>query len=92
MFLINIVLARTQSKEGYGIFALTYTVFTFLVGLHNAAILEAYTIYGSGRYHPHFPAYERLIWRVNILLGLGLTGALIFSLAASRLDRARKNV
>ena len=79
MFLINIVLARTQSKEGYGIFALTYTVFTFLVGLHNAAILEAYTIYGSGRYHPHFPAYERLIWRVNILLGLGLTGTLVLA-------------
>src|SRR2546425_8590466 len=30
---------------------------TFLTGLHNAALLEAYTIYGSGRYHRSFPAY-----------------------------------
>ncbi len=49
MFLVHIGLARTQTKEEYGVFALTYSVFTFLAGLHNAAILEAYTIHGSGR-------------------------------------------
>src|ERR1700758_3079896 len=47
MFLANIALARTQSKQEYGVFALPYSVFTFLSGLHNAAVLEAYTIYGS---------------------------------------------
>jgi O-antigen/teichoic acid export membrane protein len=71
MFLANIALARTQSKEEYGIFALSYSVFTFLAGLHNAAILEAYTIYGSGRYHQTFPAYAWLLWRSNLFAGLG---------------------
>lgn len=73
MFLANIALARTQTKEEYGIFALTYSVFTFLSGLHNAAVLEAYTIYGSGRYHRHFSSYTRLLWRSNAWLCLGLT-------------------
>jgi O-antigen/teichoic acid export membrane protein len=73
MFLANIALARTQSKEEYGVFALTYSVFTFLVGLHNAALLEPYTVYGSGRYHDHFPIYSRRMWRSNALLGFGLT-------------------
>src|SRR5437899_11160185 len=50
MFLANVALARTQSKEEYGIFALSYSVFTFLAGMHNGAILETYTVYGSWRY------------------------------------------
>src|SRR5580704_4081430 len=47
IFLVNVMLARTQSKEEYGMFALSYSVYTFLSGLHNAAILEPYTVYGS---------------------------------------------
>jgi len=76
MFLVNVALARTQTKEEYGIFALSYSVFTFLAGLHNAAVLEAYTIYGSGRYHRSFPAYAWLLWRSNLLLGLGAAAVL----------------
>jgi len=76
MFLANVALARTQSKEEYGVFALSYSVFTFLAGLHNAAILETYTVYGSGRYHARFTDYVRLLWRSNALLGLALTGAI----------------
>ena len=75
MFLANIALARTQSKEEYGVFALTCSVFTFLAGLHNAAILEAYTIYGAGRYHRQFPSYAGLLWRSNAWLCSGLASA-----------------
>jgi O-antigen/teichoic acid export membrane protein len=76
MFLANVALARTQSKEEYGIFALSYSVFTFLAGLHNAAILETYTVYGSGRYNLCFTEYAGLLWRSNALLCLGLTATL----------------
>jgi O-antigen/teichoic acid export membrane protein len=76
MFLVNIALARTQTKEEYGIFALSYSLFTFLSGLHNAAVLEAYTIYGSGRYHKQFPSYSQLFWRTNVILCLGLSVSL----------------
>jgi len=73
MFVVNIALARVRSKEEYGIFALSYSVFTFLSGLHNAAILEAYTIYGSGRYYQRFAGYGRLLWRSNAWLVAGLS-------------------
>ena len=76
MFLVNITLARTLTKEGYGVFALSYSVFAFLLALHNGLILETYTVYGSGRYHQDFPAYAGLLWRTNVLLGVGLTAVL----------------
>lgn len=78
MFLANIALARTRTKEEYGLFALLYSVYTFLSGLHNAAILEAYTVYGSGRYSRQFSRYARLLWRSNALLGVALTALLLF--------------
>ena len=77
MFAVNIALARLRSKEEYGVFTLSYSVFTFLAGLHNAAILEAYTIYGSGRYHGRFQKYERFVARRNGWLLAGVSLVLI---------------
>ncbi len=76
MFLANVALARTQSKEEYGIFALSYSVFTFLAGLHDAVILETYTVYGSGRYNSRFAEYARLLWSSNARVGLVLTATI----------------
>jgi len=69
-FLANVMLARTQTKEEYGMFALSYSLFTFLAGLHNSAILEPYTVYGSGRYRNRFSEYLRLMVRINAFVGL----------------------
>ncbi len=77
MFVVNMALARARSKEEYGIFTLSYSVFSFLAGLYNAAILEAYTIYGSGRYHGRLGKYERLLWRTNAWLATAVTGLLL---------------
>ena len=76
-FLVNVVLARTQTKTEYGTFALTYSVFTFLSGLHNAAILEPYTVHGAGRYRARFSEYLRLMARNNALVGLLLMGGVL---------------
>lgn len=76
MLLANVALARAQSKEEYGMFALSYSVFTFIAGLHNAALVETYTVYGSGRYQQYGHEYGWLIWRSNALLGCILTAAL----------------
>jgi len=83
-FLANVALARTQTKEDYGMFALSYSVFVFLSGLHNAAILEPYTVYGSGRYRSNASEYLRLMARSNagvcaLLSGALLLGTLFFS-------------
>jgi O-antigen/teichoic acid export membrane protein len=77
MFLANVALARAGSKEEYGIFALCYSFYTFLAGLHNALILEPYTVFGSGRYHKFFCCYARLMRRTNAALCLGLSGLFV---------------
>jgi len=76
-FLVNVLLARTQSKNDYGVFALSYSVFTFLAGLHNAAILEPYTVFGSGRHRGRFSQYLRLMTRSHAAMGLLLTAGLL---------------
>src|SRR5713226_3289798 len=78
-FLANVILARTQSKEEYGMFALSYSFYMFLTSIHNSTILEPYTVYGSGRYRAHFSEYLRLMARGNAILGLLLTGGLLLS-------------
>jgi O-antigen/teichoic acid export membrane protein len=72
MFLANVVLARVQSKQEYGMFALSYSVYTFIAGVHNALILEPYSIHGGGRYHDRFSFYSRHMSRNNAWLGGGL--------------------
>jgi O-antigen/teichoic acid export membrane protein len=79
MFLVNLALARGESKQDYGMFALSYSGLTFLTGLHNAAIVEPFTVYGAGRYHSRFPEYFRMMAWSNALVGLVLTG-LVFGL------------
>jgi O-antigen/teichoic acid export membrane protein len=76
-FLANVMLARTQSKEDYGMFVLSYSVFTFLSALHNSAILEPCTVYGSGRYRSRFSEYLRLMVRINAFVALLLTVAVL---------------
>jgi len=77
MFIANIALARAVSKEEYGMFTLVYSAFNFLAGLHNAAILEPYTVHGAGRYSAHYPEYRWIIWRSNAWLGVGLSCVLL---------------
>jgi O-antigen/teichoic acid export membrane protein len=78
-FLVNVALARTQTKQEYGLFALSYSVFAFLLGLYYAAILEPYTVYAAGRYRERFSEYLRLMVRSNAILGSLLTGILLLS-------------
>jgi O-antigen/teichoic acid export membrane protein len=77
MFLVNVVLARTQTKEEYGMFALSYSIFVFLAGLHTAVILEPFTVYASGRYQEKFSRYLKLMMRSNVLAGVTLSFALL---------------
>ncbi len=76
-FLANVALARAQTKEEYGMFVLSYSLFTFFFGLYNAAIVEPYTVYGAGRYRGHFSEYLQMMVRINVILGMSLTGVLL---------------
>jgi len=87
MFLVNVMLARTQTKEDYGTFVLSYSIFTFLSGLHNAAVLEPYTVYGAGRYRDRFPAYSRLMLQSNAFAGAALAAGLLLVCGVLRWTR-----
>ena len=78
-FLTNVVLARTQSKEQYGMFALSYSVFAFLSSLHNSTVLEPGTVYAAGRYQHRFSQYLRLLLRINVFVGLLLTALVLLA-------------
>ena len=84
MFLANIALARAQSKQEYGMFALSYSVYTFLTGFHNALILEPYSIHGPGCYHERLSAYSRFMVRSNAVMVGALTVALVATWAVLR--------
>jgi hypothetical protein len=75
--LANVMLARAQTKEEYGKFVLSYALFSLILGLYQAALLEPYTVYGSGRYREKFTGYSRLMIRSNIVLAAGLTIVLL---------------
>jgi O-antigen/teichoic acid export membrane protein len=77
MFLANVALARVQSREEYGLFALSYSIFSFLLGIHNATILEPFTVLASGRYQAQFGALAKVMWRSNFAFCAGLSGVLI---------------
>src|SRR5277367_4090329 len=76
-FLANVMLARTQTKEQYGIFALSYSIFTFLSAVHNSIVVEPYMVYGAGRYRGRLSEYLRLMIKANAVFGLALTSLLI---------------
>src|SRR6266576_2684223 len=45
-FLVNVELARTQTKAEYGMFVLYYSVLTLILGIYHATFLDPFTVYG----------------------------------------------
>lgn len=62
-FLLNVLLARWLGKEAYGVFAVAYSVFIFVMVVHSALLIEPMLVFGPGRYKGRFIAYLRaLVW------------------------------
>ena len=49
-FLLNVLLARWLLPEHYGAFSLSFTVYLFFSGFHNALILEPMSVLGTAKY------------------------------------------
>jgi len=77
VFMINMVLARTETEADYGMFVLVYSLFTITSGFHNALIIEPYTVFASGRYKDIFLPYLQYILRINLVVGLFLSLCLL---------------
>src|SRR5579871_1778800 len=72
-FLVNVALVRAQTKEEYGLFVLSYSFFSVLMGLYAAAVLEPFMVYGAGRYRERFHEYSRLVAQGSVWILAGLT-------------------
>lgn len=69
-FLANVFLARYGTKEEYGLFVLSYTIYTLLAGIHNALIIEPFSVLASGEYKKAQSEYLRYTILLHIRLCL----------------------
>jgi O-antigen/teichoic acid export membrane protein len=78
-FVISILLARWMSAEQYGIYAVAFAVFLFLLNFHQALLLEPMLVFGSSVYRNSLRGYlKSLLWLhlwVSLLMIFGLTGS-----------------
>jgi O-antigen/teichoic acid export membrane protein len=79
-FLLNVLLARWLAPADYGAFALAYSVFLFLLIVHNALITAPMLVFGQGKYRERFPEYLGILLRGHF--GLMLPGSALLVSAA----------
>ena len=78
-FVISILLARWLSAEQYGMYAVAFAVFLFLLNFHQALILEPMLVFGSSVYRDCLRGYVKAL----LLLHLGMSLVMAFGLCAS---------
>ncbi len=67
-FLLSLAVARTATKESYGLFVLSYSLFTLLTSMHNAIVVEPFTVLGAGKFRPRFSSYLAWTWKKHFWL------------------------
>lgn len=78
-FALHVVLARWLAPNDFGIFAIVFSVFLFLSGLHNALILEPVSVLASAQNQGQLrDCITHSIW-LHIILSVGLSLLLLCS-------------
>jgi O-antigen/teichoic acid export membrane protein len=78
-FVISILLARWLSAEQYGMYAVAFAVFLFLLTFHQALLLEPMLVFGSSVYRDCLRGYMKAL----LLLHLGMSLVMAFGLCVS---------
>lgn len=89
-FLLNILLARWLAPADYGAFALAYSVFLFLLLVHNAVVTTPMLVFGQGKYRERFPEYLGILLRGH--LALMLPGSALLVVVAFLLGKVYSTV
>lgn len=76
-FILNILLAKRISPDEYGVFGITFAVFLFLSGFHNALLIEPLVVIGPTRYSNQIPRYLTIIVCVHFVFALAITITLL---------------
>jgi O-antigen/teichoic acid export membrane protein len=69
-FLLYVLLARWLTPAEYGVFALVFSVYLFLLGLHTGLIQEPMSVLGHVAYGEDLAGYGSRVLRVHALLSL----------------------
>lgn len=78
-FILHVLLARWLLSDEYGIFAIVFSIFLFLSGIHNALILEPMSVLASEHNPEQLRNYiTHSIW-LHLFLNVGLSLVLLFS-------------
>lgn len=72
-FLIGVLLARWLIPEQYGAYALAFSIFLFLSGLHNALLLEPLSVLGPATYGRCLPAYVGKLLKLHGIVAILLS-------------------
>ena len=64
-FVVNILLARWLSTDGYGAYSLAYAVFLLALSAYMAVIIEPMVIFGAGRYDGALAPYLKTLLRMQ---------------------------
>jgi O-antigen/teichoic acid export membrane protein len=78
-FVISILLARWLSPEQYGMYAVGFAVFLFLLNFHQALLLEPMLVFGSSVYRERLRGYLKAL----LLLHMGMTLVMAFGLCVA---------
>jgi O-antigen/teichoic acid export membrane protein len=78
-FVISILLARWLSAEQYGMYAVAFAVFLFLLNFEQALLLEPMLVFGSSVYRDCLRGYVKAL----LLLHLGMSLVMAFGLCVS---------
>lgn len=75
-FLLTILLARTLTPADFGSFSVAFTVFLFLLGFHNALILEPMGVLGAAVEDGHLSGYLREVVWIHLAVSVVLAGVM----------------
>lgn len=80
-FVLNILLARWLTPDGYGAFAIAFTMFLLLGAIHSGLLTEPMLVFGPSKHRDRFREYlgVLLVWHVVFALG----GSLVLIVAAA---------
>jgi len=84
-FLLGVLLARWLTPNQYGAFALGFSIFLFLSGLHNAFFLEPMSVLGPESYSQCLPGYLRKLLGLHFVLAFLLSLLTIMAIPFLRL-------
>ena len=83
-FAVNILLARWLAPEGYGAFAVAFSIFIFVSGFHNAMVLEPMSVIGPSNYRDVVGRYLGATLWIQLGIGICLAGIIAIGIAVAR--------